>query len=130
MPVMTESMQALREREFGRLDAVGEVYLDHTGSALYPESLVRKHCEWLTRSVLGNPHSRNPTSRAATEVVESARRRILEFFRADPSEYEVIFTLNATGALKLVGEAYPFEARSVFRLTADNHNSVNGIREF
>jgi molybdenum cofactor sulfurtransferase len=47
-----------------------------------------------------------------------------------PAEYEVVFTLNATGALKLVGEAYPFEAGSRFVLTADNHNSVNGLREY
>jgi selenocysteine lyase/cysteine desulfurase len=123
-------MRALRAREYGRLDASGQVYLDHTGSALYPESLVRRHAELLCCTVLGNPHSRSPSSRGATELVSAARRRIFEFFRADPDEYEVIFTPNATGALKVVGEAYPFEARSSFRLTADNHNSVNGIREF
>jgi molybdenum cofactor sulfurtransferase len=41
-----------------------------------------------------------------------------------------IFTPNATGALRLVGEAYPFGTGGRFLLTADNHNSVNGIREF
>jgi len=123
-------MRELRAREFGRLDAGGHVYLDHTGSTLYPESLIRVHAELLRENVFGNPHSRNPTSRASTERVEAARRRILEFFRADPGEYEVAFTLNASGALKLVGEAYPFGPGSSFRLTADNHNSVNGIREF
>ena len=46
------------------------------------------------------------------------------------AEYRVVFTPNATGALKLVGEAYPFDAGSRFLLTSDNHNSVNGIREF
>lgn len=126
-----EAMAALRAREFARLDAQGHVYLDHTGAALYPESLVTAHAEWLRAHVLGNPHSRNPTSRISTEVVDSARRRILAFFSADPGEYEAIFTVNASGALKLVGEAYPFEGgRSCFSLTADNHNSVNGIREF
>src|SRR5205814_10393264 len=44
--------------------------------------------------------------------------------------YVVIFTPNATGALKLVGEAYPFASGARYLLTADNHNSVNGIREF
>ena len=34
------------------------------------------------------------------------------------------------GALKLVGEAYPFGSDSHYLLTFDNHNSVNGIREF
>ena len=35
---------------------------------------------------------------------------ILEFFRASPEEYEVIFTPNATGALRLVGESYTVRA--------------------
>ena len=39
-------------------------------------------------------------------------------------------TPNATGALRLVGEAYPFREGDRFLLTFDNHNSVNGIREF
>ena len=47
-----------------------------------------------------------------------------------PPEYRVIFTANATGALKLVGEAYPFDTGSRLLLTSDNHNSVNGLREF
>ena len=33
-------------------------------------------------------------------------------------------------ALKLVGESFPFTTGSRCLLTADNHNSVNGIREF
>lgn len=127
---MDDTVQKLRKREFGRLDAEGHVYLDHTGSALYPQCLVDAHAEWLSAGVYGNPHSRNPTSRASTEIVDATRARILEFFDADPAEYEAIFTLNASGGLKLAGEAYPFGPGSSFRLAADNHNSVNGIREF
>jgi molybdenum cofactor sulfurtransferase len=41
-----------------------------------------------------------------------------------------IFTPNASGALKLVGESYPFSPHGHYLLTFDNHNSVNGIREF
>ncbi len=55
---------------------------------------------------------------------------MLEFFRASRDEYVAIFTPNATGALRLVGEAYPFHTGDRFLLTFDNHNSVNGIREF
>src|SRR5512140_3793599 len=40
-----------------------------------------------------------------------------------------VFTPNASGALKLVGESYPFP-KGRYLLTFDNHNSVNGIREF
>ena len=65
-----------------------------------------------------------------TALVEQAREAVLAFFRADPDEYVAIFTPNATGALRLVGEAYPFRPGDRFLLTFDNHNSVNGIREF
>jgi selenocysteine lyase/cysteine desulfurase len=65
-----------------------------------------------------------------TQMVESARKQILEFFNASPEEYVCIFTQNASGALKLVGESYPFGMESTYLLTFDNHNSVNGIREF
>jgi selenocysteine lyase/cysteine desulfurase len=61
---------------------------------------------------------------------EGAREYVLKFFNADPDEYVVIFAPNASGALKLVGESYPFEPGGGYLLTFDNHNSVNGIREF
>lgn len=125
-----DRMESVRRDEFGRLDDERQVYLDFTGSALYPQSLVRGHAEALCRSVLGNPHSRNPSSRAATELVESVRERVLEFFDGDPEEHEVIFTPNATGSLKLVAEAFGFAPGSQLLLTADNHNSAHGIREY
>ena len=84
----------------------------------------------LREHVFGNPHSANPTSAAMTELVEQARAAVHAFFRASPEEYVVVFTPNATGALRLVGEAYPFRTGDRFLLTFDNHNSVNGIREF
>ena len=127
---MDTTMQALRAREFSRLDASNHVYLDYTGGGLYAASQVHAQSSLLLGEVLGNPHSHNPSSLASTRRVEASRERIREFFRADPAEYEVIFTLNASGALKLVGESYPFQPGSRFVLTADNHNSVNGIREF
>jgi molybdenum cofactor sulfurtransferase len=126
----TERIDALRRAEYGRLDSGEHIYLDYTGGGLYAESQLRLHQEILHSGVFGNPHSSNPSSLAATKLVERARAGVLEFFRASPEEYEVIFTPNASGALKLVGESYPFTAGSRYLLTFDNHNSVNGIREF
>ena len=126
----TRHLDDLRAKEYARLDMNNEVYLDYTGGGLYAEVQLRKHMALLTRSVYGNPHSTNLTSMAATELVERTRNSVLEFFNASPDEYVVIFTQNATGALKLVGEAYPFGTDSHYLLTYDNHNSVNGIREF
>ena len=126
----TSALDALRQREFGRLDAQGQIYIDYTGSGLYGSSQVERHKEALLGEVLGNPHSDSPASRLATSLVERCRRRVLDFFRADPREYAAVFTANASHALKLVGESYPFGPGDLFLLTFDNHNSVNGIREF
>jgi selenocysteine lyase/cysteine desulfurase len=120
----------LREREFARLDEHGQIYLDYTGSGLAPDSLMRGHTERLTARCFGNPHSDNPTSSASTELVERTRQAILNFFNASPQEYAVIFTPNATGACRLVGEAYRFGRGSRLVLLIDNHNSINGIREY
>lgn len=128
--IMMHDLRALREREFSRLEKAGHTYLDYTGSGLYAESQVRAHAELLCGAVLGNPHSRNPASSASTERVEEARERVAGFFDADPADYEIVFTGNASGALKLVAESFPFTARSRLLLTADNHNSAHGMREY
>jgi len=120
----------LRRTQYTRLDAGEHVYLDYTGGGLYAESQLEQHQALLRQNVFGNPHSSNPTSQAATRFVEGAREYVLKFFHADPQEYDVIFTNNASGALKLVGESYPFTKTGHYLLTFDNHNSVNGIREF
>ncbi len=126
----TNSIEEIRANDYGRLDSTGQVYLDFTGGGLYADSQVRQHQKILLKGVFGNPHSSNPTSMAATRLVENARAYVLHFFNADPAEYDVIFTQNASGALKLVGESYPFGPGDHYLLTFDNHNSVNGIREF
>jgi molybdenum cofactor sulfurtransferase len=125
----TKLIDDLRATEYARLDIGGHIYLDYTGGGLYADSQLRRHNKLLTEHVFGNPHSSNPTSIAATQLVEHARQYVLKFFNADPDEYLAIFTSNASGALKLVGESYPFP-NGRYLLTFDNHNSVNGIREF
>jgi len=125
---LSATFEALRRKEFSRLDEAGQAYLDYTGSALYAASHLRTHEEFLEHHVLGNPHSENPASSAATRIVEETRADILDFFGADPGAFTVVFTANASAALKLVGESFPFERGSRFTLLQDNHNSVNGIR--
>ncbi|MCG6955110.1 MAG: aminotransferase class V-fold PLP-dependent enzyme [Gemmatimonadetes bacterium] len=125
---LKEQFEALRAQEFHRLDEGGHAYLDYTGSGLYAESQLRRHIDIIERQVFGNPHSVNPTSSVATRLMEEARQDVLRFFDADPAEYTVVFTNNASGALKLVGEAFPFGPESRFVLLRDNHNSVHGMR--
>jgi molybdenum cofactor sulfurtransferase len=126
----TRKLDELRAIEYARLDRHKHIYLDYTGGGLYAESQLRDHMALLSDGVFGNPHSRNLTSMAMTQLVEHTRDYVLQYFNASPDEYMVIFTQNSTGALKLIGESYPFGPGDTYLLTFDNHNSVNGIREF
>ncbi|MBR9921545.1 MAG: aminotransferase class V-fold PLP-dependent enzyme [Bacteroidetes bacterium] len=119
----------LREKDFSRLEKGGHTYLDFTGGNLYAESQIEQHMNFLKKEVYGNPHSVNPTSMQSTRAVEETRKAILEYFRAT-EDYICVFTANASNALKIVGECYPFDQKGHFMLLSDNHNSVNGIREF
>ena len=126
----TVLLDRLRATEYSYLDAGGHVYLDYTGAGLSAQAQLTAHAERLRGGCFRNPHSENPASAASTELIERARLAVLAHFRAAPEECAVIFTPNATGACRLVGEAYPFGLRTRLVLTQDNHNSVNGIREF
>src|SRR5258708_6809012 len=116
----TTKLDTLRAADYMRLDEQNHVYLDYTGGSLYAESQLRDHMAMLQKGAFGNPHSSNPTAQSMTRLDEQARQYVLEYFNASPDEYTVIFSQNASGALKLVGEAYPFQASGNYLLTFDN----------
>ena len=107
----TAAVDELRARDYARLDRLGHVYLDYTGGGLYAESQVapppraaRATACSATRTRTTRPRSRRP------QLVErGARRRARASSTRPEDEYDVVFTPNASGALKLVGESYPFE---------------------
>ncbi|WP_312915727.1 aminotransferase class V-fold PLP-dependent enzyme [Stenotrophomonas sp.] len=121
------AVQALRRQEFSRLDQQQVTYLDHVGGTLPPESLLEQDLQALKASILGNPHSGSPSSAAA---YAQARAAIYRFFNCDPHAYEILFTANASAAIRLVAESFPFEPGSQVLLTKDNHTSVHGLREY
>ncbi|MBC7828895.1 MAG: aminotransferase class V-fold PLP-dependent enzyme [Chitinophagaceae bacterium] len=118
----------LRNTEYAKLDKSGHVYLDYTGANIFPQCLLEEHYEFLQNAVYGNPHSNNSSSQLSGKYVSEAREKVLEYFNA--KDYYCVFTSNASAALQIVGECYPFSRDSHLLLTADNHNSVNGIREY
>lgn len=130
MYAATRAIDDLRASEYRQFDEQGHTYLDYTGGGVYAESQLREHADLLSRGILGNPHSGNPASLSTAALIEQTRSAVLEYFCASADEYVVIFTPNATGALKLLAESYPFASGARYLLTVDNHNSVNGIREF
>jgi selenocysteine lyase/cysteine desulfurase len=122
--------EILRKEQYGRLDEEGQTYLDYVGASLHGSSQVNAHVAVLNHTVLGNPHSTNPASIAATKHEEECRAAIFSHFNADPNEYDIVFTPNASHAMKLVGESFPFTRSSRFLYTSDSHNSVVGLRQY
>lgn len=122
--------EGLRAREFARLDAQGVAYLDYAASGLYGASQVTAFARRLEASVYGNPHSEHGPSRLSAATLAEAKAATLAFFDADPAIYDVCFTANTSAAAKLVAESYPFSPSTSLVLTADNHNSINGLREY
>jgi selenocysteine lyase/cysteine desulfurase len=129
-PVDAAFFDDLRRREFARLDAHDCAYLDYTGSALYAASQLDRHTRLLADGVFGNPHSEHAPSRDSSALIEAARRATLAYFDVDENTHALCFVANASAAIKLVAESYAFGPRRGLLLAADNHNSVNGLREY
>ncbi|CAJ1978203.1 unnamed protein product, partial [Sphenostylis stenocarpa] len=125
-----KSIDQIRATEFKRLQFQDLVYLDHAGATLYSDLQMESVFNDLTNNVYGNPHSQSDSSSTTFDIVKNARQQVLDYCNASPKEYKCIFTSGATAALKLIGEAFPWNCNSSFMYTMENHNSVLGIREY
>ncbi|XP_048228629.1 molybdenum cofactor sulfurase isoform X2 [Ricinus communis] len=125
-----KSIDEIRAAEFKRLSQNDTVYLDHAGATLYSELQMEAIFNDLNSSVYANPHSQSEASSATLDIIREARQQVLDYFNASPKDYKCIFTSGATAALKLIGEAFPWNCESSFMYTMENHNSVIGIREY
>ncbi|XP_042331867.1 molybdenum cofactor sulfurase [Sceloporus undulatus] len=127
-----ESPQGLQQRECARLGGI--TYLDHAGTAVFPQSLLKAFTDDLSENVYGNPHSKNISSKLTYDTIEHVRYRILQHFNTTVEDYTVIFTSGSTTALKLVAEAFPWmpetlqDPGSRFCYLTDSHTSVVGMR--
>lgn len=120
-------VETMRQHEYARLDEQQVTYLDHVGGTLPPDSLLEQDYQALKKTILGNPHSGSKASHAA---YQKACDEIYAFFGCTSEEYEIIFTANASSAIRLVAESFPFQQGSQLLLTKDNHTSVHGLREY
>lgn len=105
----------------------GTIYLDQAGSGLYCHSQIENVSKELQTNLFVNPH----TDSKSQEAIDNVRSEVLEYFHTNDKLYRVIFTSGATGALKIVGECFPFKSRerNCFAYLQDNHTSVVGLRE-
>ncbi|KAK9764960.1 hypothetical protein K7432_007088 [Basidiobolus ranarum] len=118
----------IREQEYPQLK--DQVYLDHAGATTYASSQIQRFTKDLTSNLYGNPHSQNPSSKLSSTRVERVRNRILKYFEVSGNDYTVIFTQNATAAIKLAGEMFPWskEQKSRFLYLREAHTSLVGLR--
>ncbi|KAA8899196.1 hypothetical protein TRICI_006365 [Trichomonascus ciferrii] len=106
-----------------------ETYLDHAGATLYARSLVEESSKALLSNVYGNPHSRSPASERSTDMVHKTRMKVLDMLNADSTEYDVVFTANATAAVKLVAEGLASQKKGTrYWYLKDAHTSLIGLR--
>ena len=105
-------------------------YLDHAGTTLYSKALMDRFHADMMSNLFGNPHSASPSSQQSTQLVEDVRLGLLRFFKADPDEYDLVFTANATAAIKLVMEAFREQEDGFwYGYHVDSHTSLVGVRE-
>ncbi|KAI9854841.1 MAG: hypothetical protein M1813_000857 [Trichoglossum hirsutum] len=129
-----------RETEYPMLKGI--TYLDHAGTTLYAKSLVDRFSADLLGGLYGNPHSASAASQLATRRVEDVRLRVLQFFGADPEEFDVVFVQNATAGVKLVMEGLRGRREGAsehgggdegkgfwYGYHRDSHTSLVGVRE-
>nr|POE63563.1 molybdenum cofactor sulfurase [Quercus suber] len=118
----------MRRKEFPMLKE--SLYLDHAGTTLYSTSLMDRFYADMTRNLYGNPHSASPSSQRATMEIEDVRLQLLRYFQADPHDFDVIFTANATAGIKIVAEAFREQKNGFsYGYHIDSHTSLVGVRE-
>ncbi|MCJ1404822.1 hypothetical protein MMC11_008048 [Xylographa trunciseda] len=133
MEYYPQSVEDIRDREYPLLR--GTTYLDHSGSTLYPRSLVYEVNKDLTSNIFGNPHSASPSSKLSTERIERVRSRVLQFFKADAKAFDIVFVANATAAIKLVASAFQDyeygtnQSGFWYGYHDDAHTSLVGVRQ-
>ncbi|KAJ1331094.1 molybdenum cofactor sulfurtransferase [Microdochium nivale] len=121
-------IEKLRATEFPMLQ--GDVYLDHAGTTLHPKSLLDSFVSDITTNLYGNPHSASTSSQRATASIDDIRHATLQFFGADPAEYDLVFVANATAGVKLVTEAFrALPGGFHYLYHQDSHTSLVGIRQ-
>jgi molybdenum cofactor sulfurtransferase len=91
---------------------------------------MEQYAREMTSTLYGNPHSNSWSSQRTTSRIEDTRLRLLNFFQADPTEFDLVFVANATAGVKLVVEALrsaPGGYRYAYHQSC--HTSLIGVRE-
>lgn len=107
-----------RDTEYAHLK--DNTYLDNAERVPYPRSLLVQSANFLTADFL--------SSKITASRIDAVRRSVLDYFKADSKYFDVVFTQNATEAVKLVMQSCQ-EHRFRYLYHKDAQNNLVGIRE-
>ncbi|KAK5990932.1 Molybdenum cofactor sulfurase [Cladobotryum mycophilum] len=123
-----DAVEAFRDQEYPMLK--DSIYLDHAGSTLCSKSLMDAFATEMTSVLYGNPHSASSSSQLSASRIEDVRLHLLRFFKADPTQYDLVFVSNATAGVKLVVEGLRSLPQGYcFAYHEACHTSLIGARE-
>ncbi|KAF2010164.1 PLP-dependent transferase [Aaosphaeria arxii CBS 175.79] len=119
----------LRSTEYPMIN--GTTYLDHAGTTLPARSLMTLFSDTMQVQLLANPHSSSQSAPNYSHVmIEETRKKVLDMFGTDSDTYEVVFTANATAAVRLVADAFACQQQGFEYYYHQNcHTSLVGVRE-
>jgi molybdenum cofactor sulfurtransferase len=81
-------------------------------------------------TLLANPHSDTTNPSASAIIVADTRLKVLKSFNADPNHFDVVFTANATAAIKLVMDCFAgLDHGFDYCYHRNSHTSLVGVRE-
>lgn len=84
----------------------------------------------MTSTLFGNPHSASWPSQLSATRIEDVRLRLLSFFNADPTGFDLVFVANATAGVKLVVEGMrSLPEGFIYAHHQACHTSLVGVRE-
>lgn len=106
------------------------IYLDHGGTAIPSRSLMERFSASMIENLYANPHSSSVASQTTSKKIEAIRLRLLQYFHADPEEFDLVFVANATAGIKLVADAFRGANDGFwFGYHYASHTSIVGVRE-
>jgi molybdenum cofactor sulfurtransferase len=91
---------------------------------------MQRFSESMTNNLFANPHSTSLSAQRTSKMIEAVRLRLLNYFHADPEQFDLVFVANATAGIKLVAEAFrEAEHGFWFGYHYAAHTSIVGVRE-
>jgi len=103
-------------------------YLDHAGATLYSGKQLKDHLSDLSSNLYSNPHSRSPSSKQTTAIIDSVRELVLRFFNTSLEHYDIVFTSGCTAALSLLSQTFPWQSEEEGKLNITCSSDESGAR--